>query len=79
VEESFVWMTTRRVRPGTLAGFKRTWRPERRPDGMLHAYAYWSDDEREIIAVRVGVGIERLVGHDGSREMRYHADGWPGP
>ena len=51
MEENFVWMTTRRIKPGTLADFKRTWRPERHPDGMLHAYAYWSDDEQEIIAV----------------------------
>jgi len=35
VEENFVWM---RIKPGTLADFKRTWRPERHPDGMLHAY-----------------------------------------
>jgi heme-degrading monooxygenase HmoA len=51
MEDNFVWMTTRRIKPGTLADFKRTWRPERHPDGMLHAYAYWSDDEQEIIAV----------------------------
>ena len=51
MEESFVWMTTRRIKPGTLADFKRTWRPERHPDGMLHAYAYWSDDGQEIIGV----------------------------
>lgn len=51
MEENFVWMTTRRIKPGTLAAFKRTWRPERHPDGMLHAYAYWSADEQEIIGV----------------------------
>jgi hypothetical protein len=51
MEENFVWMTTRRIKPGTLADFKRTWRPERHPDGMLHAYPYWSDDEQEIVAV----------------------------
>jgi heme-degrading monooxygenase HmoA len=51
MEESFVWMTTRRIKPGTLADFKRLWRPERHPDGLLHAYAYWSDDGQEIIAV----------------------------
>jgi hypothetical protein len=33
-------VTTRRFEPGTLADFKRTWRPERHRDGMLHAYAY---------------------------------------
>ena len=57
-EENFVWMTTRRIKPGTLADFERTWRPERHPDGMLHAYAYWSDDEQEIIAVSSWVSRE---------------------
>ncbi len=51
MEENFVWMTTRRIKPGTLADLKRTWRAERHPDGMLHAHAYWSDDEQKIIAV----------------------------
>ena len=51
MEDNLVWMTTRRIKPGTLADFARNWRPERHPDGMLHAYAYWSDDEQEIIEV----------------------------
>jgi heme-degrading monooxygenase HmoA len=51
MEDTFVWMTTRQIKPGTLADFERIWRPERRPDGLLHAYAYWSDDEQEIIEV----------------------------
>ena len=49
--EHFVWMTTRQIKPGTLADFERSWRPDRHPDGMLRAYAYWSDDERQIIGV----------------------------
>ena len=59
MEENFVWMaTTGGVKPGTLADFERLWRPERHPDGMLHAYAYWSDDEQEIIAVSSWVSRE---------------------
>ena len=58
MDEVFVWMTTRRIKPGTLADFERTWRPERHPDGMLHAYAYWSDDEQEIIGVSSWVSRE---------------------
>jgi hypothetical protein len=61
VEEDFVWMTTRRIKPGTLADFERTWRPELHPDGMLHTYAYWSDDEQEIIAVSSWVSREAGV------------------
>jgi len=51
-------MTTRRIKPGTPADFERTWRPERHPEGMLHAYAYWSYDEQEIIAVSSWVSRE---------------------
>ena len=53
MEEHFVWMTTRRIKPGTLASFERAWRPDTHPDGMLRAYAYWSDDEQQIIGVSV--------------------------
>jgi heme-degrading monooxygenase HmoA len=58
MEENFVWMTTRRIRPGTLADFERSWRPERHAEGMLHAYAYWSEDEQEIIGVSSWVSRE---------------------
>ena len=58
IEENFGWMTTRRIQPGTSADFERTWRPERHPEGMLYAYAYWSDDEQEIIAVSSWVSRE---------------------
>ena len=51
MEEHFVWMTTRRIEPGTLAEFERAWRPDIHPEGMLRAYAYWSDDEQQIIGV----------------------------
>jgi len=51
VEEHFVWMTTRQLKPGTLVEFERAWRPDTHPEGMLRAYAYWSADEREIIGV----------------------------
>src|SRR6516225_12392030 len=51
MEEHFIWMTTRRIKPGTLTEFERAWRPGPHPEGMLTAYAYWSDDEQEIIGV----------------------------
>ena len=51
MQEHFVWMTTRQIKPGTLADFERAWRPDTHPEGMLRAYAYWSADEREIIGV----------------------------
>jgi heme-degrading monooxygenase HmoA len=51
VEEHFVWMTTRQIRPGRLADFMRAWRPDPHPEGMLRAYAFWSEDEKEIVGV----------------------------
>jgi heme-degrading monooxygenase HmoA len=51
MEEHFVWMTTRQIRPGTLADFERAWRPGTHPEGMLRAYACWSEDEREIVGI----------------------------
>ncbi|CAI7976158.1 hypothetical protein [Parafrankia sp. BMG5.11] len=49
--EHFVWMTTRRIRPDTLADFERSWRPDPYPDGLRHAYAYWSEDGTEVVGV----------------------------
>jgi heme-degrading monooxygenase HmoA len=51
MEDYFVWMTTRQIKPGTLIDFERAWRPGTHPDGMLRAYAYWSEDQREIVGV----------------------------
>jgi heme-degrading monooxygenase HmoA len=51
MEEHFVWMTTRQIKPGTLAAFERVWRPDPYPEGLRRAYAYWSEDGREVIGV----------------------------
>jgi heme-degrading monooxygenase HmoA len=51
MEEHFVWMTTRQIKPGTLTDFERAWRPDTHPEGMLRAYAYWSQDEQEIVGL----------------------------
>ncbi|MGW7050646.1 antibiotic biosynthesis monooxygenase [Streptomyces sp. NPDC054887] len=51
MDEHFVWVTTRRVRPGTLEDFERAWRPRAHPDGMRRAFAYWSEDGEEVTGV----------------------------
>ena len=51
MEEHFVWVTTRRIRPGTLEEFERAWRPDPYPQGLRRAYAYWSEDGQEITGV----------------------------
>ncbi len=58
MDEQFVWMTTRRIQPGTLTDFERAWRPDTHPEGMLRAYAYWSEDEQQIIGVSFGASKE---------------------
>ena len=62
MEEHFVWMTTRRIKPGTLTEFEKAWRPGPHPEGMLTAYAYWSDDEQEK-----HLPVLRLKDHAGYR------------
>ena len=49
--EYFVWTTARRIKPGTLQEFRRAWRPDPSPEGLHNAYAYWSEDEQEVIGV----------------------------
>ncbi|SDJ96965.1 hypothetical protein [Nonomuraea jiangxiensis] len=51
MRDHFVWVTTRRIKPGTLEEFERAWRPEPYPEGLLQAYAYWSEDGLEITGV----------------------------
>lgn len=51
MEEHFVWVTTRRLRPGTLEEFEGAWRPVSPPQGLHRSYAYWSDDGQEVTGV----------------------------
>ncbi|MEV1172103.1 antibiotic biosynthesis monooxygenase [Nonomuraea sp. NPDC049784] len=51
MREHFVWVTTRRIKPGALEAFERAWRPDPYPEGLRQAYAYWSEDGREITGV----------------------------
>lgn len=63
MQENFVWVTTRRIKPGTLEEFERAWRPGSHPDGMRRAFAYWSEDGEEITGVSLW-------------ESRQACDGW---
>jgi len=58
MEEQFVWMTTRRIKPGALDDFEGAWRPAPYPQGLRRAYAYWSEDGQEIIGVSFWDGKE---------------------
>jgi heme-degrading monooxygenase HmoA len=52
-EEYVVWITTRRIKPGTRDEFARAWRPGTFPEGMLRAYECYSRDGDEVVGVSV--------------------------
>jgi heme-degrading monooxygenase HmoA len=58
MEEQYVWMTTRRLRPGSRSDFERAWTPRAFPDGMLRAYELWSEEDDEIVGVSVWTSRE---------------------
>jgi heme-degrading monooxygenase HmoA len=52
-EEYVVWITTRKIKPGTREEFARAWRPRDFPAGMLRAYECYSQDGSEVVGVSV--------------------------
>jgi hypothetical protein len=44
LDQSYVWITTRRLKPGTREELSRAWRPRGFPEGMLRAYECYSPD-----------------------------------
>ena len=52
LEGQVVWITTRRLKPGTTRDeFSRAWRPGTFPEGMLRAYECWTDDGNEVVGI----------------------------
>jgi hypothetical protein len=52
-EPLYVWITTRRLKPGAYEDFSRAWRPEEIPKGMLRAFEYYAEDRNEVIGLSV--------------------------
>lgn len=52
-EQMYVWVTTRRLKPGSRAQFSRSWRPREFPQGMLRAYEWYSLDGNEVVGVSI--------------------------
>jgi heme-degrading monooxygenase HmoA len=48
-----VWITTRRIRPGSYDEFRRAWRPKEFPEGMLRAYECFAEDRNEVVGVSI--------------------------
>jgi heme-degrading monooxygenase HmoA len=74
METRYVWVTTRRLKEsGTLHDFERAWRPQRHPEGMERAFAYWSADGLEVMGVSFWDSKEfcdRWLGSEDERRRR---------
>lgn len=53
LHETYVWITTRRLRPGSRDEFSRAWRPSDFPEGMVRAYECYSPDGNEVVGISV--------------------------
>jgi heme-degrading monooxygenase HmoA len=53
LDQAFVWITTRRLKPGSREEFSRAWRPAEFPEGMLRAYECYSSDGNEVVGISV--------------------------
>lgn len=58
-EDSYVvWITTRRIRPGSYDDFRRAWRPSEFPQGMIRAYECFAEDRDEVVGVSIWDSLE---------------------
>ena len=69
-----VWITTRKIKPGTYEDFRRAWRPKTFPDGMLRAYECFAGETNEVIGISIWDGLEsretyRLSGVEAERRQ----------
>jgi heme-degrading monooxygenase HmoA len=53
LDQSYVWITTRRLKPGTREEFSRAWRPRGFPEGMLRAYECYAPDGNEVVGISI--------------------------
>jgi hypothetical protein len=67
LDQSVVWITTRRIKPGTYEEFRQAWRPKEFPAGMLRAYECFSESTNEVVEISTWDSLE-------SRE-RYRTSG----
>jgi hypothetical protein len=47
----FVWVTTRRIREGTLEDLRQAWEPPEPPEGMTRAFEWVGADRRTVVGV----------------------------
>jgi heme-degrading monooxygenase HmoA len=52
-DQYVVWITTRRIAPGTYQDFRQAWRPSAFPEGMLRAYECFSEERNEVVGISI--------------------------
>jgi hypothetical protein len=57
-EEYVVWITTRKIKPGTYEDFRRAWRPKDFPNGMLRAYECFAGETNEVVGISIWDTLE---------------------
>jgi hypothetical protein len=71
--EFFVWVTTRRIKDGTLDDLRRAWEPPEPPGGMTRAFEWIPDDGRTVVGVShwtASAACERYRASDAEEERR---------
>jgi heme-degrading monooxygenase HmoA len=53
LDREYVWITTRRLKPGVREEFRQAWRPSEFPDGMLRAYEFDGVGTDEVVGITV--------------------------
>lgn len=53
LDGAYVWITTRKLRPGARDEFSRSWKPSEFPEGMLRAFELVSPDGNEVVGISV--------------------------
>ena len=56
--EYVVWISTRRIKPGTYEDFRRAWRPKDFPEGMLRAYECVAGETNEVVGISIWDSLE---------------------
>jgi heme-degrading monooxygenase HmoA len=58
LDGAYVWITTRKLKPGAREEFSRAWRPGEFPEGMVRAYELSSPDGNEVVGISVWDSVE---------------------
>jgi hypothetical protein len=72
-DEYVVWITTRKLKPGTHEEFIQAWKPREFPEGMIREYECCAADRQEVVGLSVWDSLELRERSD-SRSPRVRRD-----